>query len=120
MFRQKTNKVDTVIGPNTVIHGDMESTDTLKIEGRVEGNIKAGYVHVGQKGFIKGDVEVMGLMVGGVVEGKVIANEYVDISSSGCVKGDIVTKRLKIEDGGIFEGYSTIKKELESPSEESE
>jgi len=111
MFNKKYDKIETIIGFNSTIKGEVHVKGTLRTDGLIEGNVKADWVVVGQKGRIKGDIHAMGILVGGSIEGNIEAKESVEIKSKGYICGDIRTQKLVIIEGGIFDGYSIMKKE---------
>ncbi len=95
-----------VIGPGIVIDGDISGSENLVVEGKVKGNINlaAHEVTVGQSGEVNADVNAKLIRVAGKVKGDLAAKEKVIISSTGNVRGNIVTPRILLEDGAIFKG----------------
>ncbi|MBF0564447.1 MAG: polymer-forming cytoskeletal protein [Nitrospirae bacterium] len=110
MFSKKHDKIETLIGVSSEIKGTIELKGTLRIDGRFEGNVKADWVVLGEKGHLKGDILSSGVIVGGFIEGNINAGEYVEIMSKGRVMGDVFTQRLAILEGGLFEGRSKMQK----------
>ncbi|GBE01493.1 polymer-forming cytoskeletal [bacterium BMS3Bbin06] len=111
MFNKKYDKIETIVGFNSTIKGEVHVKGTLRTDGMIEGNVKADWVVVGQKGRVKGNIHAMGVLVGGSIEGNIEAKESVEIKSKGYICGDIRTQKLIIIEGGIFDGYSIMKKE---------
>jgi cytoskeletal protein CcmA (bactofilin family) len=111
MLSKKPDKIETMIGANSLLRGEIEVKGTLRIDGRIEGNCKADWVVAGEKGCIKGDIQANGVIVGGTVEGNITGRESVEIKSHGRVCGDIRTQKLIIIEGGVFDGNSTMKKD---------
>jgi cytoskeletal protein CcmA (bactofilin family) len=100
-------KVETILGIGTVIKGDIYTKGSLRIEGKVEGNIKAdGDVFVGENGKLITEVKARKVIVAGKVEGNITALQKVEILPSGKIIGDLQTKILKIEEGALFQGAS--------------
>ena len=95
-----------VIGPAIVINGDITGSENLVIEGKVKGHVQLGSheVTVGQTGEVNADVTAKLIRVAGKVNGDLAAKEKVIISSTGNVRGNIVTPRMLLEDGAIFKG----------------
>lgn len=110
MFSKK-EKLETFIGRNTHITGDVTTKGTLRIDGMVSGNVEADWLIVGEKALIKGDARVSGLVVGGTLEGNVTAKEVVEIKRKGQVAGDIVTSKLLVIEGGSIDGKISMLKE---------
>jgi len=107
----KSEKLETFIGKNTHLRGDVNSKGTLRIDGRVTGNVEADWLIIGEKALVKGDVQVSGLVVGGSLEGNVKAKEVVEIKNKGQVSGDIVTNKLLVIEGGGIDGKIAMSKE---------
>lgn len=107
----KSDKLETFIGKNTHLRGDVNSKGTLRIDGRVTGNVEADWLIIGEKALVKGDVQVSGLVVGGSLEGNVKAKEVVEIKNKGQVSGDIATNKLLVIEGGGIDGKISMLKE---------
>ena len=69
MFGKKQPRLETIIGPETTLQGELNTTGTVRIDGTLEGNVNAGWVIIGEKGSIKGDVTSKGMVVGGKITG---------------------------------------------------
>jgi cytoskeletal protein CcmA (bactofilin family) len=106
-----TDKVDTVIGPGSLIKGDIHSRGTLRIDGNVEGNVRAdATVIVGEKGVVKANLTAAHIVIGGTVHGNVHGREKVEVLSTGRMYGDVTTAASKfvVAEGVIFEGRCTM------------
>lgn len=111
MFHKNTEKLESFIGSNSVFKGDVDSKGTLRVDGVVEGNITADWVIVGEKAHVVGNIAARGIVIGGKIDGNVKAKEIVEIKNKGHIKGEIISKKLIIAEGGIFEGKSTMPRE---------
>ena len=111
MFSKNTEKLESFVGTNSHFKGDIKSKGTLRIDGTVEGNVDADWVILGEKASLKGNVSARGVIVGGRIEGNVVAKEILEIKSKGKVTGDISAPKLTVSEGGIFEGRSTMNRE---------
>ena len=111
MLGKRQDKMETFVGSNTRIRGEAEVKGSIRIDGRYEGNIRSDWVVIGEKGYMKGDIFATGVIVGGTVEGNIVASESLEIKSKGSVVGDVQTKKLTIIEGGIFQGRSIMKDE---------
>ncbi|MCG2722251.1 MAG: polymer-forming cytoskeletal protein [Thermodesulfovibrionales bacterium] len=111
MFTRNTEKLESFVGANSAFKGNIETKGTLRIDGKLEGNIQADWVILGEKSFVKGDITARGIIVGGSVDGNLRAKEIIEIKSKGRVTGDTVTTKLTISEGGIFDGRSTMAKD---------
>jgi cytoskeletal protein CcmA (bactofilin family) len=106
----KNTDATTIISVGSKIIGEMELTSKLHIEGEIEGKIvSSNLVSIGKTGLVKGELKANKLLVDGIFEGKVEV-ELLEITKSGKVMGEIIIKDLIIEQGGVFEGTSTLKR----------
>ena len=101
--------IETVIGKNTKIHGEVSGTGNLRIDGEIEGELKlSGSVIVGETGMVTGNVSARSLDVSGTVHGNAQTEEGLTIHSAGQLIGDVKVNAFQIEDGGIFKGRSEM------------
>ena len=104
MFTRKSDKLEMVLGENSTITGDVESSGTVLVEGTIIGNIHGEKVILGEKAYVKGDIQANAISLGGKLEGHLKGKETVEIKGTGRVTGDIFTKSLSMMDGAIFNG----------------
>lgn len=103
-------KVVTIIGPGTMISGEIRSKGTVRIEGAVAGKIHSDdTIVIQESGRAKADLIAGQVIVGGEVEGNVFAHDRIEITSKGKLIGDITAPRVSIADGVIFEGKCAMK-----------
>jgi cytoskeletal protein CcmA (bactofilin family) len=103
-------KVVTVIGPGSLIKGELRSKGTVRIEGEVEGRILSeDTIVVHETGKIKADMIAGQIVISGAVEGNVFAHDRLEITSQGRLVGDITAPRVSIAEGVLFEGTCTMK-----------
>jgi len=101
---QQQPSLSMIAGDLKVI-GDLETNGVVKIEGQVEGTIRADtQVLVSQGALIQGDVHTKEAIIGGEVKGVVHADERVEIQATAVVNGDILTKRIVVLEGGRVNG----------------
>jgi cytoskeletal protein CcmA (bactofilin family) len=116
IFRKKEQPLDIIIGPESTITGTVSTRGVARIDGSVEGIVKADWLFVGEAAKVKGMVITRGTMVAGSVEGNIQSKEIVEIKSKGSVEGDIYTKKLSIAEGAFFDGRSFMRRTLELES----
>lgn len=104
MFNRKSDKLEMVLGENSKITGDVESSGTVLVEGTIMGNIRGEKVILGEKASVNGDIHANAISIAGKIEGHLIGKESVEIKTSGRITGDIMTKSLSMMDGAIFNG----------------
>jgi cytoskeletal protein CcmA (bactofilin family) len=111
MFNKKSvQKLETIIGNESTVTGELNIKGTLRVDGIIEGDIFADWVIVGESGRIRGNVKSRGVVVGGRVEGNLEASEIVELKGKGEVTGEICTVKLAMSEGAVFDGRSTMKK----------
>lgn len=97
--------VVSIIGPGMKVVGDCSSDGTIRIEGQVEGSVKAAKsVVIGKEGAVLGDVVTQDAIVAGRVNGSVNAESRVELQATCRVQGDIRSRRIKLDEGGQVDG----------------
>ncbi len=95
----------SIIAPGTKVHGDIETDGTLRVEGAVEGQIKAAKaVVVGKDGVVDGDIVTQDAVIGGRVNGTVTAESRLELQATCMIEGEIRARRVKLEEGGKVNG----------------
>ncbi|HYK38023.1 polymer-forming cytoskeletal protein [Alloacidobacterium sp.] len=100
------------IGKSLIIKGEVTGSESLYIDGKVEGsiNLPGNRVTVGRNGQVTANISAREIVVLGKVKGNVNASDRVDIRSEGSLSGDVVAQRISIEDGAFFKGGIDIRK----------
>ena len=94
------------IGQSIHIKGELTGNEDLTIEGKVEGNIelKDHNLIIGANGRIEAELFAKNITIMGEVNGNVYAEERVEVTKSGKLRGNIIAPRVVIEDGARFKG----------------
>ncbi len=100
------------IGKSLAIKGEVSGSESLYIDGRVEGsiNLPGDCVTVGRNGTIAANITAREIVILGRVQGMIAASDRLHISSEGALTGDVVTQRVSLEDGAYFKGSIDIRK----------
>ncbi|HUO50982.1 MAG TPA: polymer-forming cytoskeletal protein [Gemmatimonadaceae bacterium] len=99
----------SIIAAGTVIDGDITTEGVIRIEGRVQGSVRAGrQVLVGRQGEVQGDVTTREAVVGGKVQGAITASERLEVQGTSTIIGDITTKAIAVIEGGKINGTVRI------------
>ncbi len=100
------------LGKSLVIKGEVTGSESLYIDGRVEGsiNLPGNRVTVGRNGVVSANISAREVVVLGKVRGNLTASDRVDIRGEGSLTGDVVAQRISIEDGAYFKGGIDIRK----------
>ena len=107
-----TTSDQATIGKSLVIKGEVTGSESLYIDGRVEGsiNLSGNRVTIGRNGVVAANINAREIVVLGKVRGNLTASDRVDIRSDGSLTGDVVAARISIEDGAFFKGGIDIRK----------
>ena len=97
-------RFDTLIGKTSEIYGRMVVGESLRIDGKVVGNIESEEnskvtVAVGEDGEVIGDIFAYRVMIAGKVEGNIYATERVEFHQTAQVRGDVTYGSIGIEHG---------------------
>jgi cytoskeletal protein CcmA (bactofilin family) len=100
---------DCVIGPKTVVKGDITGDENVLVEGAVEGTIRISRdLRVGPGGRVKATVNAQSVVVAGEVEGDCQAAQRVHLEATGRLTGNIRAPRVVIVEGATFKGNSDM------------
>ena len=107
-----------VVGKGLVISGEITGSESLFIDGKVEGsiNLPGNRVTVGRNGQVTSTITAREIVILGKVRGNVAASDRVDIRAEGALTGDVNAARISIEDGAFFKGGIDIKKADAKPA----
>ena len=99
----------SVIAADVEITGTIKSTGSVRIDGKLDGELNCtGDAVIGKSATIKGNLAVNSATVEGTIQGNVTAQDRIEMKSSARVTGDIKAKRLSVEDGVTFIGRSEV------------
>lgn len=103
------NRIDSLIGADTRIEGNVLFSGGLRVDGHIRGDIsEAGdqpsTLILSEQARIEGTIHVSHVVVNGMVNGPVHAREYVELQAKSRVTGDVFYKTLEMHVGAIVEG----------------
>jgi len=113
MFKNKpprhTDEIDTLIGPQVVIRGDLHFSGGLYVEGRIIGKLIAedgsrATVTLAEQGSIEGEIHAPVVVINGRVDGDVHAAERVELASKARVQGNVHYKVVEMAAGSVLTG----------------
>jgi cytoskeletal protein CcmA (bactofilin family) len=119
MFKSKINvaKTDTLLGENTIIEGTIRSQASMRIEGRVVGEVRCdGDLTVGEKANVESHITARNVTIAGKVKGDVTASGKLAITSTGQLIGNVSAASLTIEEGAVFSGTSMMSTAANEPA----
>ena len=101
--------INSIIGEGASFSGEFKLKGILRIDGSFRGLIDTdGKVLIGQTGRVDTDIKARIVVCGGEMYGNIYATERVILLSTSKVTGDIVTPKLLIEEGVVFQGKCTV------------
>ena len=115
MFKDKKMKESpvlerNVIGKKTSIVGDIHSEGDFRIDGTVEGSIRAdGRVIIGKEGKVKGLIDCTNADIEGEVSGNISVSDMLTLKSTANIHGDVVIGKLTVEPGASFNATCSMK-----------
>lgn len=113
MFKQKAHRdgqpVDTLIGPQVVLRGDLIFSGGLYVEGRILGKVIAvdgerATLTLAEQGSIEGEVRVPVAVINGTLVGDVYASERVELAAKARVQGNIHYQVVEMHAGAQLTG----------------
>jgi cytoskeletal protein CcmA (bactofilin family) len=109
------NDVETIVGQQTVIRGNLQGDEDLTVRGRVEGTIRLSRTLIVEpSGVVQADIDVKNAVISGVMVGNISASEFVQINEDGRMVGDIAAPRVIVVSGASFKGHIDMG-DLEAP-----
>jgi cytoskeletal protein CcmA (bactofilin family) len=113
MFGAKSHKpqskIDTLIGAETSITGDVQFSGGLRVDGEIKGNVTAvdgtsSTLVISERARVEGQISVSHLIINGTVIGPVSASEFLELQAKARVTGDVEYQRIEIHLGAVVQG----------------
>jgi cytoskeletal protein CcmA (bactofilin family) len=102
----------TVVGPGAKLEGTLVSAGSLRIDGHVKGQINAeGDVMLSPQSQVEADIRADSVTVAGRFKGNIFVKGKAELARGGRVDGNVTSKVLVIQEGGIFCGQSMMDQE---------
>lgn len=107
--KKVTGHFDTLISSQTSVHGDMQFTGGLHIDGKVQGTLRAdesgeAVVRISDVGEVDGDVVAPHIIVNGTVHGDVYASKHIELASKASIKGNVYYSLIEMAMGAEVNG----------------
>jgi len=108
--QKPTDKIDTLIGPNTEINGDVNFSGGLRVDGKLSGNVSArdasndSLLTISEHGEVTGNVTVPHVVINGIVNGNVSSSGKVLLQSQAKIVGDVYYASIEMELGATVNG----------------
>lgn len=105
----KSTKIDTLIGQNSELQGDVVFSGGLHVDGVIKGNVNAeansdSTLSISERGVIEGEVRVPNIILNGSVKGDVYASEHIELAEMARVTGNVYYKVIEMVRGAEVNG----------------
>jgi len=108
-------EIETLIGPNTSMRGDLRSSGGVRIDGDFGGTIEiAGNLIVGPAAKVAATVSAHNVQIQGIVQGDISAKRL-EVLDTGKLWGNIAVESFVLDDGGFYRGQSKMQGDTEPP-----
>ena len=114
MFNRKKHappqkRIDCLIGAGTTVDGNVTFSGGLRIDGIVRGNVttangETGTLVVSEQARVDGEIKVSHVVMNGMVNGPIVANDFLELQAKAKVLGDIEYRTLEMRLGAIVQG----------------
>lgn len=114
MFKNKSihhdgQAIDTLIGAQVTLHGDLVFSGGLYVEGRIHGKVIAeegapAVLTLAEQGRIEGEIQVPVVIINGELQGDVYASERVELAAKARVLGNVHYKVVEMRAGATLTG----------------
>jgi cytoskeletal protein CcmA (bactofilin family) len=98
-------KIDSLIGKETIMSGNLESKGSIRIDGSFHGDISAQNLIIGEEALVQARIKCSDAVLAGRVEGNINAEGKLDIRATGVLIGDATVGSLTVEDGAVMTGH---------------
>ena len=99
----------TVVGQGARLEGTVVSAGSLRVDGSVKGQINAdGDVTLSPQSQVEADIRAQNVSVAGRFNGNIVVKERAHLARGGRIDGNITSKTLVVEEGGVFHGQSIM------------
>jgi len=124
-------KIDTLVGKNTVITGDLVFKGGLHVDGKIIGNVIAeegsmAVMILSENGSIEGEVKVPNMVLNGKIVGDVFGSNRVELASKSRINGSVYYNLIEVAIGAEVNGglihspNQDVQKKLEDKSQDKE
>lgn len=107
-------EVETIIGKNTIVKGNISGAGTIRIDGQFEGEINTkGNILIGETSKVTAQIKAINATIAGTVYGNVDITEKLDLLPSAQIYGDLKVGVLSISEGAVFKGACEMRDNVE-------
>jgi cytoskeletal protein CcmA (bactofilin family) len=100
----------SLLDSQLIVTGDIETSGSLRIDGRLMGSVRnADVVVIGVGAAMTGDVTAREVIVGGTLRGNVTATDRLELQPTAVVIGDVSTNVILVHEGGVLNGHMEMR-----------
>ena len=109
---QDFGEIRAFLGEGTSFIGTLQFEGTVRLDGRFEGNVSGSdLLIIGPAAAVRADIQVGSLVVGGRVEGNIVAKKRVELLATAQVTGTVKTPSFVVSDGAVLNGACEMRRE---------
>jgi cytoskeletal protein CcmA (bactofilin family) len=95
----------TLISSGTLLKGDVNSNNDLRIDGTIQGNVSStAKIVIGPSGHVEGNIQGVNADITGKVTGNISVKEMLQLREQSVVEGNIIAAKLQVDPNAIFNG----------------
>ena len=99
----------SIVGADMTMKGDSETDGSIRIEGTIRGDVRAGKsVVIGKDGLLEGTIYTQDAVIAGRVVGAVYAESHLELQATSEISGEIQARQMRVEDGAVFQGQVAV------------
>lgn len=116
-LEQQMGSIVNIVTEGTVLKGNIKTKDSIRISGRLEGDIDCDkLIWVNKCGRIDGMVKALGAIVEGEINGTLELAKQLELRSTGRITGDIISAKIAMAEGCFHEGEMKTTTAKEKPT----
>lgn len=102
------SKLDTLLGQNTHINGDINFKGVLHLDGKISGSIVGDHgddvLTISESGCVEGKIHVANIIVNGLVKGDITSSGKIEVASKANIEGNVYYHNIEMETGSKING----------------
>ena len=104
-----SDELGTILGHESLLEGKLTVKHCIRIDGHIKGDLDStDTVTIGSQGVVEGNINAANVIIGGKVEGSIVASGKVTLEESSQLIGDLKTAKLVIEEGAVLDGVTKM------------
>ena len=113
---KNTEHFSAVVGGDTVCEGNISSPGSIRVDGILKGDVNtSASVYIGPEGRVVGNINALRVILMGRVDGRITAEERIELSGTGSIFGDVVSANFVVAEGATISGSCVVaEKRIES------